>query len=151
MDDSPPSGQSGGLGGIARAAEAPRNRASQPCIDSLLHDDWVLHWANGMKPPSGRTVLLDTVASIAAYGAALAAVTFADPRLPREGSVVGGVLVWSVIYPVIHVAVLDEWPRFFGRRPWRYSLPNAVGLLAATAVYWAGFDAPDTFALALRS
>jgi hypothetical protein len=102
-----------------------------------------------LKPPDKRTVLLETVVALAAYGPGLGVVTVVDGALPAVTSIFAGVLVSGVAYTVSFYALFDRLPEFLGRRPWRYSLPNAIGLSAATAVSWLALDAATTFALAI--
>jgi hypothetical protein len=102
-----------------------------------------------MKPPEKRTVYLETVVGIAAYGPGLAVVTLLDGALPKVAALVAGVLVAVAAYPVLFFAVFHRMPDFLDRRPWRYSLPNGVGLFTASATYWLGLDAATTFAVAI--
>jgi hypothetical protein len=102
-----------------------------------------------LTPPTRRTVVLETVVGIAAYGPGLAAVTVLDPVVPRAAAILGGALVWLVAYPVVYLAVFQRRPDFFARRPWRYSLPNAAGLIGALAVTWSGLETTTTFAIAI--
>jgi hypothetical protein len=71
------------------------------------------------------------------------------PTLSREGAIVAGVLATVPMYALAYFAVFGRSPGAFGGRPWRYSIPNAAGLLAAIAVYQVVSDAAMTFALAV--
>jgi hypothetical protein len=103
-----------------------------------------------VTPPTRRTVVLDTVGQFASYGPGLAAVTFLDDSLPRPAALVVGVLVFGVATSLAHYALFQKVPKLeIGLRPYRYSLPNGIGLFSATAVYWLGLDAATTFALAI--
>lgn len=102
-----------------------------------------------MAPPTRRTVVLETVVGIAAYGPGLGAVTVLAGVLSDLPAILAGVVVSGVMYTFAHVAVLQRIPEFFGRRPSRYSVPNGIGLLAASAVSWMRLDPATTFALAI--
>lgn len=103
-----------------------------------------------MTPPTRRTVVLDTVGNLASYGPGLAAVTLLDDTLPRDVAIVVGVLVMLVASPLVHYALFQKLPKLeIGLRPYRYSIPNGIGLFSATAVYWLKLDAATTFAIAL--
>ena len=104
---------------------------------------------SGLEVPTRRTVLLDTVVGLAAYGAGLGVATILAAG-DREGfSLSFGVVVFLVAYAVMSYAITGRQPELLSRRPWRYSLPNALGLLGAVAVSWLQLDGPTTFAVAV--
>jgi hypothetical protein len=95
-------------------------------------------------------VVLDTLGTFASYGPGLAAVVVLDDSFSRPASILGGVIVLLLAYSLAHYALFQKMPRLgFGIRPYRYSLPNGIGLFAASWVYWLGLDAATTFAVAI--
>ena len=102
-----------------------------------------------MAVPTRRTVLLDTVVGLAAYGAGLGVATMLEAGERESFALSSGVLIFLVAYAVMSYAVTGRPPELFGRRPWRYSVPNALGLLGAVAVSVLQLDGPTTFAVAV--
>ena len=94
------------------------------------------------RHPSG------TLVQIVSYGIGLISV-LALEGLPDGVRLLGGVAATLIGYVFLHALLFRRWPTL-GMRPWRYSIPNAIGLFVALVLSTGQrLDASSTFATAL--
>ena len=98
------------------------------------------------RAPSKRDVALDAALGVVAYVVGLVAVILLSTALPETAAFAAGVIAFGIAYYALYFSLLRRPPPF-GWRPWRYSIPNAIGLLAATSIWWARPGVVAGFAL----
>jgi hypothetical protein len=100
--------------------------------------------------PSRGRVLREAAIAGLAYLIGLALLLFVDLPPGRMPSLLVGATAFLVVYTTLGWLMLGWRPSFrrnapLGRRPWRYSIPNAVALVAAIIWLWSATAAttPD--------
>jgi hypothetical protein len=87
------------------------------------------------RAPSKRDVAIDAALGAVSYVIGLVVVILLSTAAPETAAFVAGVIAFVIAYFCLYFALLRHAPPF-GWRPWRYSIPNAIGLLAATSIWW---------------